>query len=44
MAAPSLSDLLAQKAALEQQILEAQREERSQAIANDDGSLRSRNV
>lgn len=33
MAAPSLSDLLAQKAALEQQILEAQREERSQAIA-----------
>ena len=33
MAAPPLSDLLAQKAALEQQILEAQREERSQAIA-----------
>lgn len=33
MAAPSLSDLLAQKAALEQQIIEVQREERAQAIA-----------
>lgn len=30
---PSLSELLAQKAALEQQIADAQREERSQAIA-----------
>jgi DNA-binding protein H-NS len=29
----NLSDLLAQKAALEQQILEAQREQRAQAIA-----------
>lgn len=33
MAPPSLSDLLAQKAALEQQIIEVQREERAQAIA-----------
>lgn len=33
MAPPSLSELLAQKAALEQQILEVQREERAQAIA-----------
>jgi DNA-binding protein H-NS len=30
---PTLSELLAQKAALEQQILDAQREQRSQAIA-----------
>lgn len=33
MAAPSLSELLAQRAALEQQILDVQREERANAIA-----------
>lgn len=33
MSTPPLSELLAQKAALEQQILQAQREERASAIA-----------
>lgn len=33
MASPSLNELLAQKAALEQQIVDLQREERAQAIA-----------
>ncbi len=33
MASPSLNELLAQKAALEQQIIDLQREARSQAIA-----------
>lgn len=33
MPTPPLSELLAQKAALEQQILQAQREERAEAIA-----------
>ena len=33
MSHPPLSELLAQKAALEQQIIEAQREQRAQAVA-----------